>query len=81
MFFKPLLSMLLSFTAGNYKQKLLNHVEQLNATVLTNDQKRKAAFDSLKADFMADVTSEKGKKVRDSVINLAVEAAVVYLSK
>ncbi len=77
MFLKPLLSFILGLTAGQYKQKLLDHVKQLNATVLTNDEKRKAAYNSLKADF----TAGGAKNVRDSMINLAVEAAVVYLSK
>lgn len=61
---------------GSLKGLLLRNVEKLNASSLTNDEKRKEAFSSLKFD-----ANRTGKELRDSLLNLAIELAVSYLKK
>lgn len=51
-------------------------IEELATTDLTNSQKRKEAFDKLKAEAIA-----KGLDYRDSALNLLIELAVAQLKK
>lgn len=68
---KILLNIVLSLILGSLKKILLVHIEEINADNLTNEEKRKKVFESFKADAIAE-----GKKIRDSLINLAIEAGV-----
>jgi hypothetical protein len=45
-----------------------------NSTTLTDEQKRKAAFDKIKA-----YAIEKGIGAKDRIINLAIELALTYI--
>ena len=59
---------------GKLKDFAIKVVEELDYKDLTNEEKRKAAFDSIKAEAIS-----QGLDVRDSLINLIIEMAVVYL--
>lgn len=73
---KPLLSLILSMIVGKLKSLLLTNIENLNSGSLTNDEKRKEAFNAFKRD-----ATKSGRELRDSLINLAIELAVSYLKK
>lgn len=73
---KMILNLALSLIVGSLKGLLLRNVEALNAGSLTNEEKRKEAFNIFKRD-----SQKTGKELRDSLINLAIELAVTLIKK
>jgi len=71
---KFFLGLVLNIILGSLKTVLLKNIEKVNAENLTNDEKRKVVFDSLKAD-----AKTEGKVIRDSLLNLAIETGVTLL--
>lgn len=71
---KFFLGLVLNIILGSLKSVLLKNIESVNAENLTNDEKRKVIFDKLKIDAKAE-----GKVMRDSLLNLAIEAGVSLL--
>jgi len=71
---KFFLGLVLNIILGSLKTVLLKNIEKVNAENLTNDEKRKVVFDSLKADARTE-----GKVIRDSLLNLAIETGVTLL--
>lgn len=51
-------------------------VYKLSASDLTNEEKRKAAYEAVKAKALAE-----GKFVSDALVNLAIELAVAFFKK
>lgn len=71
---KLFLNLVLNIILGSMKTILLKTIEDINADNLTNEVKRKAVFDNIKA-----VSIAQGKVIKDSLLNLAVEAGVSLL--
>lgn len=61
---------------AEFKDFAVEAVKEVASTDLSNEEKRKAVFASLKAKMIAE-----GKSVGDSVINLLIELAVSYVKK
>ena len=59
---------------GKLKDFAVKIVSELSLSDLTNEEKREAAFDKIKAEAIS-----QGLEVRDSLINLLIEMAVAYL--
>lgn len=74
--FKTILKMVLSMILGRLKNFALNAVQDLDATTLSSEEKRKAAFEKIRLAAL-----KEGKGMRDSLINLAVEIAVQLIKK
>lgn len=73
---KIFLNIVLGIILGRVKAFALQTIERLDATTLTNEEKRTEAFKLIKAEGISE-----GKSLRDSLINLAIEAAVTWLKK
>jgi len=71
---KFFLNLVLQIVLGSLKSILLKNIQDINAENLTNDEKRKAVFEKFKADAKAE-----GKVIRDSLLNLVIEAGVTLL--
>ena len=71
---KFFLNLVLQIVLGSLKSVLLKTIEDINADNLTNDEKRKAVFDKFNATAKAE-----GKVLRDSLLNLVIEAGVTLL--
>ena len=61
-------------TIGELKDLALEIIKELATTDLTDEQKRKEAFDRIKK-----AAKEKGLSVKASIINTLIELAVQYL--
>jgi ACT domain-containing protein len=59
---------------GELKDLALEIVKELATTDMTDDQKRKEAFDKIKK-----AAKEKGLSIKASIINTLIELAVQYL--
>jgi len=68
---KIFLNIILGMILGKLKDFALKTVSKLNAETITNEEKRKLAFQQIKDEAIA-----AGKDLRDSLINLSLEAAV-----
>lgn len=73
---KVFLNIVLSMVLGKLKEFAIKTVEGLSAETLTNEQKRDAAFNQIKSEAIV-----QGKSLRDSLINLSIEAALTWLRK
>lgn len=71
---KVILNLLLTLVLGSLKAVLLRSIEKIDAEALTNEDKRKAVFESIKKDALL-----SGKQLSDNIINLAIEAGVRLL--
>ena len=61
---KFLIGVLLNLILGSLKAIAFKHVQNLNVdTLLSGPEKRKAAFDAIKADFKA-----KGKNIKEKFV-------------
>jgi hypothetical protein len=73
---KVFLNIVISMILGKLRSFALETVEKLNSETLTNEEKREAAFKAIRQEAI-----NEGKNLRDSLINLALEAAVNWLKK
>jgi len=73
---KIFLNIILGMILGKLKEFALDTVSSLNAETLTDEEKRKSAFDAIKSKAISE-----GKSLRDSLIALALEAAVTWLKR
>ena len=74
--FKVFVNILLGMILGSLKKVALETIEGLNSESITNDDKRRLAFNTLK-----EAAIKEGRALRDSLLNLAIELAVAYLKK
>ncbi len=71
-FFKPFAKAMLQAILGELAEVAIVAVREMSKLeTLTNDEKRKRAFEVIKAEAIA-----RGKALKDSAINLAIELAV-----
>lgn len=71
---KVFLNIVISMVLGKLRQFALDVVSGLNATTLTNEEKREQAFKEIR-----DRAISEGKDLRASLINLAIELCVNFL--
>lgn len=71
---KLFLEGLLNILLGSLKEFVVDTVAKMNMQGLNNDQKRQQAFEAIKVE-----AQNVGKKMRDSMINLAIELVVTKL--
>jgi hypothetical protein len=74
--FKIFANLLLKMLLGKLKDFVLVVITDLTLSDLTNDEKRKAAFEKIKEEARL-----AGKDLRESVINLAIELSVQLIRK
>jgi len=71
-FFKPFAKAMLQSLLGELADVAIYTVKQLsNYETLSDEEKRKQAFEAIKTEALA-----RGKQLKDSAINLAIELAV-----
>ncbi len=76
-FFKPFANAMLQATLGELAEVAIVAVKEMaKLETLTNEEKRKRAFEMIKAEAIA-----RGKALKDSAINLAIELAVQLVKK
>ena len=75
-FLKPVLIMLVQQASKEIMEMVLNTVQAMAATDLTNEEKRKEAFYQIKENLKAE-----GKELGSSMINLLIEIAVARLKQ
>ena len=76
-FFKPFAKAMLQAVLGELAQVAIFAVQQLSSVeTLTDEEKRKKAFEIIKAE-----AKQRGKELKDSAINLAIELAVQLLKR
>lgn len=68
---KIFLNLILNLIIGKLKPVLLKNIEAMDASMISNEDKRKAVVANLKTDLIT-----AGKEVSNSLVNLAVEAGV-----
>jgi len=59
---------------GKYKEFAIEVVKDLSLQVLTNEEKRKKAFESIK-----EKAKKEGEELKESLINTLIELAVQYV--
>jgi hypothetical protein len=74
--FRIFLNALLSLILGSLKKVVLEIIAKLSYENITDEEKRKAAFEQIKQAAVAE-----GRILKDSLINLVIELAVQYLKK
>ncbi len=76
-FFKPFAKAMLQAVLGELAEVAIVAVKEMaKLETLTNEEKRKRAFEMIKAEAIA-----RGKALKDSAINLAIELAVQLVKK